>query len=93
MVIVSPLVVRGRNASAEATVPPPLQLTVHEIGFEVTWPVGGTAVWQVSPAGSDCCCAWLGAAPVSITVENAKAAGANWRHRSVAFVFIVSSVF
>ena len=36
-------VVRGANASAEATFPPLEQLTVQAIGFEVTWPSGGSA--------------------------------------------------
>jgi hypothetical protein len=43
-------VVRGANASAEATLPPLAQLTVQEIGFEVTWPSGGT-FWQLNPPG------------------------------------------
>src|SRR5215469_5145518 len=51
MVIVSPAVVRGANASAEATLPPLPQLTVQAIGFEVTWPSGGTLL-QVSPPGN-----------------------------------------
>jgi len=59
MVIVSPAVVRGANASAEATVPPLAQLTVQAIGFEVTWPSGGV-LWQVSPPGNcalgNCAC-------------------------------------
>jgi hypothetical protein len=50
-VIVSPDVVRGAKASAEATVPPLAQLTVQAIGFEVTWPSGGSGFWQVNPAG------------------------------------------
>jgi hypothetical protein len=49
-VIVNPAVVRGAKASAEATVPPLAQLTVQAIGFEVTWPSGGSGFWQVNPA-------------------------------------------
>jgi hypothetical protein len=27
------------------------QLTLQAIGFEVTWPSGGSGFWQVNPAG------------------------------------------
>ena len=52
IVIISPAVVRGAKASAEATFPPLAQLTVQAIGFEVTWPSGGSGFWQVKPAGN-----------------------------------------
>src|SRR6516162_7081515 len=75
IVIVSPAVVRGANASAEATFPPLPQLTVQAIGFEVTWPSGG-AFWQVSSPGNcapdDCARPSLGCA--SQAARNANAA-------------------
>src|SRR6516225_8457144 len=73
MVIVSPAVVRGANASAEATVPPLAQLTVQAIGIEVTWPSGG-ALWQVSPPGN---CALGNCACPSPGIANQAASKAN----------------
>ena len=72
---VSPAVVRGANASAEATVPPLAQLTVQAIGFEVTWPSGGS-FWQVSPAGNCVVgdCARPSPGPANQAASNANAA-------------------
>jgi hypothetical protein len=76
IVTVSPAVVRGASASAEATVPPWAQLTMQAIGFEVTWPSGGT-FWQLNPAG-DCTrpshCARPSPGPANHALSNANAA-------------------
>src|SRR6516164_8449371 len=74
MVIVSPAVVRGANASADASFPPLAQLTVQAIGFEVTWPSGGT-FWQLRPPGS-CApgdCARPSPGPANQAASNANA--------------------
>jgi hypothetical protein len=63
-------VVRGAKASAEATIPPLAQLTVQAIGFEVTWPSGGSGFWQVSPAAG---CARPSPGPARQEVSNANA--------------------
>src|SRR5215472_13174953 len=75
MVIVSPAVVRGANASAEASLPPLAQLTVQAIGFGVTWPSGGT-FWQVSPGGNCApgACVWPSTGPANQAARNASAA-------------------
>src|SRR5215471_14365007 len=74
-VIVRPAVVRGANASSEASLPPLAQLRVQAIGFEVTWPSGGTFL-QASPFGNcasgDCACPSPG--PASQAASNANAA-------------------
>jgi hypothetical protein len=70
IVTVSPAVVRGASASAEATVPPWAQLTVQAIGFEVTWPSGGT-FWQVNPP---CDSARPSPGPANQAARNANAA-------------------
>jgi len=75
IVTVNPAVVRGASARAEASLPPLAQLTVHAIGFEVTWPSGGT-FWQLSPAGN-CApgnCARPSPGPASQAASNANAA-------------------
>jgi hypothetical protein len=63
--------VRGAKASAEATVPPLAQLTVQAIGFEVTWPSGGSGFWQVNPAVG---CARPSPGPAKQAASNASAA-------------------
>src|ERR1700730_1810815 len=76
IVIVSPAVVRGANASAEVRFPPLAQLTVQAIGFEVTWPSGGSGFWQVSPPGNcapdNCVCP--SPSPAGQAARNANAA-------------------
>jgi hypothetical protein len=71
IVIVNPAVVRGAKASAGATVPPLAQLTLQAIGFEVTWPSGGSGFWQVNPAAG---CARPSPGPANQAASKANAA-------------------
>src|SRR5215472_14657176 len=75
IVIVSPAVVRGANASAEASFPPLAQLTVQAIGPDVTWPSGGTFL-QVSPPGNCASgdCAFPSPGPANHAASNVNAA-------------------